>query len=162
MKGCHNCVHSAAIADGVYADREWDKVPCSTCDVMSGVGYAVDYEDWRKTHDERAIHKLQRPEEPELDLLPLSVLRDWLIGFLKLPPHYRDVIAWRYAGMRYEDIALAQGVTTACAEKRHSRALDLWPELGELFPSKVSKRANRKKSIGAKCRMRPERGIAKC
>ena len=161
MKGCHSCEHSAAIARGAFADREWDKVPCSTCDVMSGVGYAVDFEDWRKTQNEFEVHETYRPEEDlELDVLPVSVLSDCLIGFLKLPPAYRDVIAWRYAGMRYEDIGLAQGVTEACAEKRHSRALELWPELGELFPQKVSKRAHRKKSVNAQCRMRHERGIA--
>lgn len=56
----------------------------------------------------------------------------------------RDVVAWRFAGVRYADIALAQGVTQACAEKRHRRAMELWPELRSLFPRKVAKQGMRK------------------
>ena len=78
------------------------------------------------------------------DSLPVSVMQELVVGLLKLKPELRDVVAWRFAGIRYSDIALAQGVTQACAEKRHRRALELWPALRALFPRKVAKQGMRK------------------
>ena len=74
----------------------------------------------------------------------MTVMQEIMVGLLKLKPELRDVVAWRYAGMKYDDIALVQGVTRACVEKRHRRAMELWPALKSLFPRKVGKQLVRK------------------
>ena len=140
MKGCHTCEHAAAIAEGKFAGDPWKQVPCSTCDVMSGAGFALEYDESR---EEGELNHGECGEEGE-DRLPVSVMREIVVGLLKLKPELRDVVAWRFAGIRYADIALAQGVTQACAEKRHRRAMELWPELRSLFPRKVAKQGMRK------------------
>ena len=146
MRGCHNCEHAAAIAEGKYAGAAWEDIPCSDCDVMSGVGFAIEFNEQLKPggatdeSDGEAVGENGRDE----DQLPVAVMREIVVGLLKLKPELRDVVAWRFAGVRYADIALAQGVTQACAEKRHRRALELWPALRALFPRKVAKQDMRK------------------
>jgi hypothetical protein len=76
------------------------------------------------------------PESPDL--------AGFVEGLLKLPPALRDVVAMRYAGMKYARIAEVQGVTMACVEKRHRLAMKQWPVLRELFPVKASKQWRRK------------------
>ena len=140
MKGCHTCEHAPAIAEGEFAGKRWEDVPCSTCDVMSGAGFALEFDEERAGGE---VAHGDSGEELE-ERLPVSVMRDVVVGLLKLKPELRDVVAWRFAGVRYADIALAQGVTQACAEKRHRRAMELWPELRSLFPRKVAKQGMRK------------------
>jgi len=108
---------------------------------MSGSGFAIEFDEERVQGADHDDHGEREPE----DRLPVSVMREVVIGLLKLKPELRDVVAWRFAGIRYSDIALAQGVTQACAEKRHRRALELWPALRALFPRKVAKQGMRKK-----------------
>jgi len=140
MKGCHNCEHATAIAAGEYEGKDWKEIPCYACDVMSGSGFAIEFDEERQGSAHQDDHGEPVPE----DRLPVSVMREVVIGLLKLRPELRDVVAWRFAGMPYRDIALAQGVTQACAEKRHRRAMELWPALRALFPRKVAKQAVRK------------------
>jgi len=153
LTGCHKCEHAAAIAAGKYEGKAWEELPCSACDVMSGCGFAVEFDETRAsetsafpgpTADMSSRCPAGDEREPE-DRLPVSVMREIVIGLLKLKPELRDVVAWRFAGIRYSDIALAQGVTEACAEKRHRRAMELWPALRALFPRKVAKQGMRKK-----------------
>jgi len=140
MRGCHNCEHAAAIAAGEYEGKDWKEIPCYACDVLSGSGFVMrfDEESFKDAH-----HDDHGEPVPE-DRLPVSVMRQLVVGLLKLRPELRDVVAWRFGGMPYRDIALAQGVTQACAEKRHRRAMELWPALRALFPRKVAKQAVRK------------------
>lgn len=162
MRGCHSCEHAGAIAEGKYAGKAWEDIPCSGCDVMSGAGFAIEFDEARlragvntgTTPRQEWPHGAGRPqlqgvaggeEDASEDRLPVSVMQEIVVGLLKLKPELRDVVAWRFAGMRYGDIALAQGVTRACAEKRHRRALQLWPALRALFPRKVAKQTMRKK-----------------
>jgi hypothetical protein len=153
VKGCHSCEYAAAIAEGEYAGRAWKDIPCSGCDVMSGSGFAIEFDESRKEigvdgeNLKAEMGKLKWGEEPEKheeDNLPVGVMQEIVVGLLKLKPELRDVVAWRFAGIRYDDIALAQGVTRGCAEKRHRRALELWPALRSLFPRKVAKQGMRK------------------
>ena len=146
MRGCHNCEHAATIAEGNFAGKAWEEIPCSTCNVMSGAGFAIEF-------DEEWPHGAGRPEpggvpadedEGGEERLPVAVMREIVVGLLKLKPELRDVVAWRFAGIRYDDIALAQGVTRACAEKRHKRAMELWPALRALFARKVAKQGMRR------------------
>jgi len=146
MRGCHNCEHSAAVEAAKRAGTPWEEIPCSTCNVMSGSGFAVEFDEDRLPEE---------AAEPKADdkglneMLPVKVMQEILVGFLKLTPELRDVVAWRYAGMKYDDIAIVQGVTRACVEKRHRRAMELWPALRALFPRKIAKRAMRKPHDGS-------------
>jgi DNA-directed RNA polymerase specialized sigma24 family protein len=72
-------------------------------------------------------------------------MEEILKGLLLLPAGERDTVAMRYAGMKYRDIAEAQGVTMSCVEKRHRSAMRRWPVLRELFPLKACKQKRRKK-----------------
>ncbi len=145
MSGCHKCEHAAAIAAGKYADMDWEQTPCSTCDVMRGADYPFPYDE-----NQSAAVASTPVEEPAEDHLPVTVLRELVFALLRLRPEVRDVVAWRYAGMRYDDIALIQGVTPQCVEKRHRRAMAQWPELEALFVEKMEKRKRRR--VGAKRR----------
>jgi len=143
MKGCHSCEHAAAIAEREYAGRAWEDIPCSSCDVMSGSGFAIEFDEARGDGDFEQGGSEASEEERE-EKLPVSVMQEIVMGLLKLPAELRDVVAWRYSGSKYDDIALLQGVTRACVEKRHRRAMELWPALEALFPRKIAKQAVRK------------------
>jgi DNA-directed RNA polymerase specialized sigma24 family protein len=80
-------------------------------------------------------------EEPRL---PLSVMSEAVARLMALAPKTRDVVCWRFAGMRYREIARRMGVTVAAAELRHRRALVQWPALRELFAEKAAKQSRRK------------------
>ena len=138
MKGCHDCAVADEIAEGRYENAAWDEVPCSTCKVADRTGFSMEYDDDRETAGQDA------GEDTSGQLVPVGVLAGFVEGFLKLPPPLRDVVAMRYAGMKYARIAEVQGVTMACVEKRHRQAMKLWPELRELFPMKASKQLRRK------------------
>ena len=144
MKGCHNCEHASAIAEGKYAGKPWEDVPCSGCEVMEDKSRSFEYEEWRRTAV--AVDESEEQEKEE-DRLPVSVLREALVGFLSLPPDLRDVVAWRYAGMKYGDIAKVQEVTEGCAERRHKRAMEIWPVLRALFPEKFAKHERRRMGV---------------
>lgn len=155
MKGCHRCEHGEAVARGEYAQAAWKDVPCSSCDVMSSLGFAVEYDDARGSEGHVTASPNVGFAGSELShALPVAVMREVMVGFLKLRPELRDVIAWRFAGMSYRDIGTVQGVTMACAEKRHRRAMELWPALKALFPEKVAKRERRRTG----CRGRTKNG----
>ena len=153
MRGCHSCEHAAGIAEGKFAGKAWEEIPCSTCDVMSGAGFAIEFDEERGEDLKAEMGKLkwgrefeqEGREDREVNVLPVEVMREVVVGLLKLKPELRDVVAWRFAGVRYDDIALAQGVTRACVEKRHRRALELWPALRALFARKVAKQHRRKR-----------------
>ncbi len=149
MKGCHRCAVSVAIARGDYRGVAWELVPCSTCEAANQTGFSMEFDEGRLA-DESAQEKDQeeRPGDAD-DHLPISVLSAVLKGLLLLPAGERDVVAMRYSGMHYADIGILQGVSTACAEKRHRAALRRWPELSLLFPEKIAKQARRKRPTKA-------------
>ena len=142
MTGCHSCPVAVAIADGVYKDEPWEKIPCSTCKIGTG-GFALEFDE-NRLPDENAELSTFTPELYERSVMPVAVMRDLVVGLLKLPPALRDVVAWRFAGMGYQEIADLQGVSMAAAEKRHRRALELWPELEAMFAEKMAKQKRRK------------------
>ncbi len=142
MTGCHNCPVADEIAAGAFENAAWDEVPCSTCDVMTGLGHAIEYDDSRAAPENKGAADVAAcPGE----CLPVTVLQDLVAGLLLLPAELRDVVAWRFAGMSYPDIAKVQGISTAAVEKRHRRALALWPALEAMFAVKVSKQGRRKR-----------------
>jgi DNA-directed RNA polymerase specialized sigma24 family protein len=77
-------------------------------------------------------------------MLPTAVITSIIQGLLSLDPELRDLVAWRYQGLTYREIAERQGISTQLAEMRHKRALRDWPALAALFPRKITKQARRK------------------
>jgi DNA-directed RNA polymerase specialized sigma24 family protein len=145
MKGCHSCKFKQAVDAGEFKNTPWEEVPCSSCDVMTGVGFAVEYDDSRESGDhavEPPAHCMARGGQEKM--LPVSVMSQVVTGLMTLKPELRDVVSLRYLGLTYPEIAERQGVTMACVEKRHRRAMELWPALREMFPEKVAKKRRRK------------------
>ncbi|MCC5849946.1 MAG: hypothetical protein JJU29_17810 [Verrucomicrobia bacterium] len=126
----------------------WDEVPCANCKLATG-GFAVEYDEDRleETWDGTQARGVSVPEDDDLAQdLPIEVMREFVVGLLTLPSELRDVVAMRFRGMKYDDIADIQGVTMACVEKRHRRAMEIWPALREMFPEKIAKKKRRKKA----------------
>jgi hypothetical protein len=154
MKGCHSCKFKSAVDAGAFKNTIWENTPCSKCDVMTGMGFSMDYDENRISPELRATTPPIFPQEERDHLgeedkmgesIPMAALREIVVGLLSLPSDLRDVVAWRFTGMTYRDIAADHGVTIACAEKRHRRALELFPALQSMFPEKVAKQKRRKK-----------------
>lgn len=143
MTGCHSCETADLIAAGRYKHIPWEEVPCATCEVIAKTSHAMEYDD-QKISPEEAKPSHHKPEDEQTDNATLEKMIDAMVAFLQLRPEVRDVIAWRMAGLKYPDIALLQGVTTACVEKRHKTALVSWPALQALFPRKIAKQRIRK------------------
>lgn len=76
--------------------------------------------------------------------LPAETLGQFVQGLLSLDPILRDIVAWRYQGLPYKEIACRQGSSIQLAEMRHKRAIRDWPALRALFPEKVAKQSRRK------------------
>ncbi|MCH8513872.1 MAG: hypothetical protein LAT83_19765 [Kiritimatiellae bacterium] len=116
---------------------------------MATGGFAVEYDEDRleETWDGTQARGVSVPEDDDLAQdLPIEVMREFVVGLLTLPSELRDVVAMRFRGMKYDDIADIQGVTMACVEKRHRRAMEIWPALREMFPEKIAKKKRRKKA----------------
>ncbi len=83
----------------------------------------------------------------------MDVMQEFVKGLLSLPKNLRDVVAMRYSGLKYREIAEIQGVTMACAEKRHRRAMERWVPLRQFFAEKVAKQQTRRPHRRAKARV---------
>jgi DNA-directed RNA polymerase specialized sigma24 family protein len=84
-------------------------------------------------------------DSPEAEeRLPLSVMSEAIAQLLAMPPRVRDVVCWRFAGMKYREIAQAQGATLRAVEVRHRRAMKKWPALRAMFAEKSAKQKRRK------------------
>lgn len=141
MKGCHSCEFKAAVDAGKFRNVAWEQTPCASCKLATGA-YSVEFDEDRLDPDTQG--PTAKPEEALRDELPVEVMGQFVNGLLSLPSELRDVVAMRYRGMKYDQIAKVQKVTMACVEKRHRRAMELWPALREMFPEKVAKVKRRK------------------
>lgn len=144
MKGCHNCPVEDEIARGLYKNVAWGDVPCATCKVTERAGFSLEFDEGRLSDDKNESASCE-PELYDHTVMPMDVMRDCVVGLLTLPADLRDVVAWRFGGMSYQEIAATQGVTMAAVEKRHRRAMKLWPGLEALFVEKKVKQKRRKK-----------------
>ena len=144
MKGCHSCETAVEIANGKYRDVPWKDLPCASCEVMTGQSYAVEYDENRPSDETMDHGPSTIDRDGKQELVSFDSMVDAMVAFLKLRPEVRDIVGWRYVGMTYPDIAAIQGVTAACVEKRHRRAMEAWPALQALFPVKVAKQGMRK------------------
>ena len=166
---CHLCSHRAAVAAGKLRGVPFEQTPCSRCELRdrSRYGFVVPFKEDGGLRDEEP-HDEQRfirrgqidwssyatvdvpfPEEYEEEdpRLPLSVMGEAVTRLMSLAPKTRDVVCWRFAGMRYREIARRLGVTMAAAELRHRRALVQWPALRALFAEKAAKQCRRKPHV---------------
>jgi hypothetical protein len=161
---CHNCEHAAEIADGKFAGIAWEETPCSRCEGKENSAFTIEFRTELERPDLSGVRRQGlkqgegpmdgegQPEvvqgdggEPGELRLPISVMREALATLLMLEPETRDVVCWRFSGMKYPEIALVQNVTTAAVEARHKRAIKQHPILRALFPVKVAKQAVRRK-----------------
>ena len=84
---------------------------------------------------------------PDDVLLPASTFATCLQGLLALDPELRELVALRFLGLSYREIAERQGISTQLAEMRHKRAIREWPALADLFPKKMAKQSRRKSKV---------------
>jgi hypothetical protein len=146
LKGCHSCPFKAGVDAGVYENTPWEQVPCASCKLAEG-GHSVEYDEERMEGLEGGVvdFTMSEPEESDLvDEMPVDVMREFVTGLLTLPGELRDVVALRYQGLKYDEIAKIQNVTMSCVEKRHRRAMELWPALRAMFSGKIAKQKKRK------------------
>jgi len=142
---CYRCDHRKVVESGRYAVTPYAETPCAKCKL-----------------DDASLHTLEADEEvladpPEAaapandedceDVMPVSVLAEFVRQLMALPQDVRDVVCMRVLGLTYREIARRQGLTTAGAEARHERGMNLFPPLRQMFARKTAKVAMRKKPV---------------
>jgi len=144
---CHACTHSEAILRGDYDSNPWNELPCATCKLCDDTRFSIPLDEEHPPVPAPGFEFLSpdnRHPAADNSLLPAETLAQFVQGFLNLPPELRDVVAWRYQGLPYKEIAERQGTSTQLAEMRHKRAMRDWPVLKSLFPYKVARRKRRR------------------
>lgn len=141
--GCHRCPFAVQLAAGMHRNTKYEDTPCAGCRAADKAGFVMELDEARLAGD-AGQNATSPPELNERTHLPIDVMRDCVVGLLTLPPDLRDVVAWRFAGLTYPDIAATQGVSTAAVEKRHRRAIELFSGLEYLFKEKTTKKKRRK------------------
>jgi DNA-directed RNA polymerase specialized sigma24 family protein len=137
MAECHKCEHGADVADGKYRRIPFDETPCAACVLSESPGSVIEFDP------ERDAGELSDGLQASEEMIPVDVLRCFVVSLLELRPELRDVVCWRFSGLMYKEIAEIQGVTTAAVEARHRRAMKIWPELEKMFVEKVVKHRRR-------------------
>ena len=144
---CHRCEYPNAIANGAFHDTAYEDTPCVKC-VLAESSLGT-----REFDENQADIKLENNAAPPLSeeskpfnerLIPVPVVLSLVSGLLSLPPETLTVLALRWQGWKYREIAKMQGISTAGVELCHKRAMKRWPMLGHLFPRKLSKQGRRR------------------
>jgi len=141
---CHACPHHEDVLRGVYRSNPWVESPCSSCKLHENTFFTVPFDE--DNPPSAAVSHLSTdlcPPASESPMLPSNVLSQFVQCMLCLPPEQRDVVAWRYQGLPYKEIAQRQGISIQLAEMRHKIAIRDWPVLQSLFPYKTAKRLRR-------------------
>jgi len=133
---CHNCRHHEAILRGDFDSKPWNETPCAACKLGEDTFYSVPFDE----ENPPVVATRQASGSP---LIPADVLAQFVQGLLSLPSELRDIVAWRYQGVPYKEIAQRQGISIQLAEMRHKIAIRDWPVLQSLFPYKTAKRRRR-------------------
>ena len=138
---CHSCSHYAAIHRGDYNSTPWDEVPCSSCKLVEDTFYSIPLDPDRPpdSADDPTVLRT-KTSVPLAQTMPVAIFADFIEALMSLPPEQRDVVAWRFQGLRYQDIAKRHGTSIQLAEMRHKIAMRDFPILLELFPEKTAKR----------------------
>ena len=155
---CHRCPHRESIEAGRYARMPFEQTPCAACELKENSAFTMAYDDERKPEGINLVPLGKRDvpcpiAEDDEQTLPLSVMREAITALLLLRPDVRDVVCWRFTGMKYRDIAALHGVTTAAVELRLRRAMRQWPALQVLFAEKSAKQERRRKKVSRRGRV---------
>lgn len=137
---CHKCHHHPAVQRGEYSSKPWEGIPCAKCRLGEDTFYSIPFDE---EHPPECIAGDSMPSVSSA-FLPAETLGQFVQGLLSLDPILRDIVAWRYQGLPYKEIACRQGSSIQLAEMRHKRAIRDWPALRALFPEKVAKQSRRK------------------
>ncbi|QHI70482.1 RNA polymerase sigma factor [Tichowtungia aerotolerans] len=138
---CHSCQYSEAILRGDYDGVPWGAMPCATCKLGEDTFYSVYLDTDRPLEPiEHPAFERTKSTVPLAEEMPVEVLSKFVEALMELPPEQRDVVAWRFQGLRYKDIAERQGTSTQLADMRHKMAMRDFPILRALFPEKAAKR----------------------
>ena len=140
---CHKCQERKAIEAGKYAQMDFEDTPCAKCQLKENSAFTLEFDAGRESRSQNQESGISEKDS----LVPMSVLNEVVERLLILPPVLRDVVCWRFAGMKYRDIAVLQNVTMAAVEARHRRAMKGWPELKAMFQEKLVKQSKRKKAV---------------
>ncbi|VGO17573.1 hypothetical protein PDESU_06171 [Pontiella desulfatans] len=154
---CHKCPHLDSIQRGDYASTPWKDTPCAKCKLGEDTFYSVPFDEENPPElggttsmssysvaggrDPGSVARCSLPDDV---LLPASTFATCLKGLLSLDPELREIVAMRFLGLSYREIAERQGISVQLAEMRHKRALRDWPALADLFPRKIAKQSRRK------------------
>ena len=148
---CHKCPHIDSIQDGDYSSLPWEDTPCANCKLGEDTFYSIPFDEEHPPESSASVSLAHAPAIPGVQPssssvvnIPSDVMAQFVQGLLVLDPILRDIVAWRYQGVPYKEIARRQGTSTQLAEMRHKRALRDWPALQALFPEKVAKQSRRK------------------
>ena len=143
---CHRCGHCAAVEAGRYAGVPYEDTPCGQCKLVESSEGTREYKDQLSSKEEsKAPPPYNQDKEPDNDrMVPVPVVLSLVSGLLALPPETLTVLALRWQGWKYREIAKMQGISTAGVELCHKRAMKRWPMLGHLFPRKLSKQGRRR------------------
>ena len=140
---CHKCPHIDSIERGEYDTKPWKETPCAQCKLGEDTFYSVPFDE-ENPPDSLACLGSSSSSVPSVVDIPSDVMAQFVQGILTLDPVLRDIVAWRFQGVPYKEIARRQGTSVQLAEMRHKRALRDWPALADLFPEKMAKQARRK------------------
>jgi hypothetical protein len=143
---CHKCPHREEIDAGKYRAVGFANTPCATCELVETSGYTLAFDEGRPG---QAVEGEQWPAnagdvEAEEDMVPMSVMSEAVTALLAMRAPVRDVVCWRFSGMKYVDIAYVLGITVGAVENRLRRAMRRWPALRALFAEKAAKQKRRK------------------
>ncbi len=133
---CHKCEHSQKVKSGAFKSITFAETPCAACELSEFPEPAI------PLNDEVLLQPAAAAPE-ELEHSAFDAITHIITTILLMPPVLRDVICWRYAGFKYQDIAVLQNCTAAAVEARHRRAFKQWPELKALFSLKLAKQKRR-------------------
>ena len=138
---CHACQYSEGILRGDYDGVPWGTMPCATCKLSEDTFYSIhlDHDHPPLKIDDPAYERT-KSTVPLAEEMPVDVLSKFVEALMELPPEQRDVVAWRFQGLRYKDIAERQGTSIQLADMRHKIAMRDFPILRALFPEKTAKR----------------------
>jgi hypothetical protein len=145
---CHLCDHREAVEAGRFAGVPFADTPCGQCTLTessAGTLAFVENQGGKNPQISEPTSLTTGDQTFNERMVPVSVVMGLVSGLLSLPPDALTILALRWQGFKYRELAQMQGVTTAAVELRHKRILDSWPLLRALFPVKSGKQARRKR-----------------
>ena len=141
---CHRCPHREGVESGKYSRLPFQMTPCAACELVEKPSFAIAFDESREENEAIVTGGWSLASEKKDDRVPLSVMIEAVTQLLTMPPAVRDVVCWRFVGIKYGDIARVQGVTVGAVENRQRRAMQKWPALRALFAEKAAKQKRRK------------------